>query len=174
MPGMPRATGRRSRGFSLLELCMVVAVWAVLAGVLLERLTYYQEAAEHARFESELQIFKTGLQLRMAELISANREAEVRQLETGNPLRWLGKAPASYAGEYPDRPQPGNWYFDSLARELVYVPNQDRFLTVEGGRRPVQLRFRVRIRHQMVNAPGGPVQGLAGIGLEAVSLFQWL
>lgn len=171
---MPRAIGRRTRGFSLLELCLVAAVWAVLVGVLLERLTYYQEAAEHARFESELQQFKTGLQLRMAELISANREAEVRQLESENPVRWLGKAPASYAGEYPDRPEAGNWYFDSLARELVYVPNQDRFLTVEGGRAPVQLRFRVRIRHQPVHAPGGAVRGLAGIALEAVSLFQWL
>ncbi|MEN9784251.1 MAG: hypothetical protein RJA24_1594, partial [Pseudomonadota bacterium] len=64
---------RRARGFSLLELSVVVAVWAVLFGVFLERLTYYQEAAEHARFESELQSFKTGLQLRMAELISTNR-----------------------------------------------------------------------------------------------------
>lgn len=171
---MQQATKHRARGFSLLELSLVVAVWAILVGVLLERLTYYQEAAEHARFESELQIFKTGLQLRMAELISANREAEVRQLETGNPVRWLGKAPTNYAGEYPDRPEAGNWYFDSLARELVYVPNLDRFLKADGARRPVQLRFRVHIRYQPVDAPGGRVRGIAGIGLDAVSLFQWL
>ena len=55
---------QRQRGFSLLELSVVAVLWVVLFGVFLERLTYYQEAAEHARFESELQIFKTGLQLR--------------------------------------------------------------------------------------------------------------
>lgn len=165
---------RRARGFSLLELSIVAAVWAVLFGVFLERLTYYQEAAEHARFESELQAFKTALQLRMAELISTNRERELRQLETENPLRWMDKAPASFAGEYPATPEPGNWYFDSTARELVYVPNLTRFLSTPEQHRPPQLRFRVRITYQPIYAPGGKVSGVAGILLDAAPAFQWL
>jgi type II secretory pathway pseudopilin PulG len=76
---------RRQRGRSLLELSVVAVVLTVLFGIFLERLTFYQEAAEHARFESELQIFKTGLQLRMAELISKNREQDARQLEAESP-----------------------------------------------------------------------------------------
>lgn len=162
------------RGFSRLELAVVAVVWAVLFGVLLERLTYYQEAAEHARFESELQVFKTGLQLRLAELIAANREREARSLETENPVRWLDKPPASYAGEYPARPEPGAWYYDSTARELVYVPNQDRFLVVDDRRRPAQLRFRVQLRFQPVDAPGGRVKGVAGISLDPGNPFRWL
>lgn len=165
---------RSARGFSLLELSVVVAVWAVLFGVFLERLTFYQEAAEHARFESELQSFKTGLQLRMAELISTNRERELRQMETDNPLLWLGQAPATYSGEYPSNPEPGNWYYDSMTRELVYVPNLKRFLKISEFRRPVQLRFRVKISYQPVYAPGGQISGVAGIGLEASTLYQWL
>lgn len=165
---------RDTRGFSLLELSVVVAVWAVLFAVFLERLTYYQEAAEHARFESELQSFKTGLQLRMAELISTNRERELRQMETDNPLRWLGQAPATYSGEYPSNPEPGNWYFDSTTRELVYVPNLKRFLKISELRRPTQLRFQVKISYQPVYAPGGRISGVAGIRLEASPLFQWL
>jgi prepilin-type N-terminal cleavage/methylation domain-containing protein len=165
---------RSARGFSLMELSVVVAVWAVLFGVFLERLTYYQEAAEHARFESELQTFKTGLQLRMAELISANREHELRELETASPLRWLGKAPATFAGEYPGTPEPGNWYFDSATRELVYVPNLVRFLKTSEPRQPAQLRFRVRIIYQPVHAPGGRVRGVAGIALDSSPSFQWL
>lgn len=166
--------GLRQRGFSLLELSVVAVIWVVLFGVFLERLTYYQEAAEHARFESELQMFKTGLQLRMAELIATNRERTVRQLETDNPVRWLDKPPATYAGEYPARPEAGNWYYDSPARELVYVVNQSRFLTVQDPRHPKQLRFRVRISYQPVDAPGGPVNGLAGIALYPPSPFRWL
>lgn len=165
---------RGERGFSRLELAVVVAVWALLLGVFLERLTFYQEAAEHARFESELQAFKTGLQLRLAELIAANREREARQLETENPVRWLGKAPANYAGEYPARPETGAWYFDSATRELVYVVNQDRFLAVDDRRRPAQLRFRVRLSFQPVDAPGGRVKGVAGVGLDPGSRFRWM
>ncbi len=165
---------RRQRGLSLLELSVVAVVLTVLLGIFLERLTFYQEAAEHARFESELQIFKTGLQLRMAELISKNREQEARQLEAESPVRWLDKPPATYAGEYPDRPQSGNWYFDSSARELVYVVNQDRFMTTQDPRRPKQLRFRVRVRYQPVDAPGGRVSAIAGITLDSTHLFRWL
>ena len=165
---------RRARGFSLLELSIVAAVCAVLFGIFLERLTYYQEAAEHARFESELQAFKTALQLRMAELISANRERELLQLETENPSRWMAKPPASFAGEYPANPEPGNWYFDSTARELVYVPNLLRFLKTAEPRRPPQLRFRVRITYQPIYAPGGKVSGVAGLTLESPAGFQWL
>lgn len=165
---------RRQRGFSLLELSVVAVVWVVVFGVFLERLTFYQEAAEHARFESELQIFKTGLQLRMAELISKNREKEARQLESENPLRWLDKPPASFAGEYPERPQPGNWYYDSFTRELVYVVNQSRFLKMQDTRQPLRLRFRVQISYQPIDAPGGRVSGIAGITLASTHLFQWL
>ncbi len=164
----------RQRGFSLIELSVVAVVLMVLLGIFLERLTFYQEAAEHARFESELQQFKTGLQLRMAELIATNRERGVRELETDNPVRWLDKPPATYAGEYPVRPEAGNWYFDSPARELVYVVNQSRFLTVQDPRQPKQLRFRVRISYQPVDAPGGPTNGLAGIALYPLSQFRWL
>lgn len=164
----------RQRGFSLIELSVVAVVLMVLLGIFLERLTFYQEAAEHARFESELQQFKTGLQLRMAGLIATNRERGVRELETDNPVRWLDKPPATYAGEYPVRPEAGNWYFDSPARELVYVVNQSRFLTVQDPRQPKQLRFRVRISYQPVDAPGGPINGLAGIALYPLSPFRWL
>lgn len=153
---------------------MVAVLWVVLFGVFLERLTNYQDAAERARFESGLQIFKTGLQLRMAELISTNREHQVRQLETENPLRWLSQKPAYYAGEYPDRPEAGVWYFDPVARELICVVNQDRFLRIDSRKRPKQLRFRIRISDQPVDAPGGLARGLAGVALEPASPFRWV
>jgi len=165
---------RPTRGFTRFEFAVVVVIAALLGGLLLERLTFYQEAAEHARFESELQTFKTGLQLRMAELISANREHDLRQLTSENPARWLDKPPSAFAGEYPAQPEPGLWYYDSNSRELVYVPVSTRFLVTTERRRPLQLRFRVVITGQPVLAPGGRVEGLAGIALEAAPSFQWL
>lgn len=164
---------RAGRGFTRFEFAVVVVIAALLGGLLLERLTFYQEAAEHARFESELQTFKTGLQLRMAELISGNREQDLRQLTRESPARWLDKLPSNYAGEYPAQPESGLWYFDSGRRELVYVPVSTRFLTLNDRRKPLQLRFRVVITGQPVLAPGGRVEGVAGITLEATFYFQW-
>ena len=57
--------GRRQLGFSLLELAVVVVVLSSLCGILLLRLNYYQEAVERTRFEMQLQIYKTGLQVRI-------------------------------------------------------------------------------------------------------------
>jgi hypothetical protein len=170
---MVNVSGTR-RGFTRFEFALVVIVAAILGGVFLERLTFHQEAAEHARFQTDLQTFKTGLQIRMAELISANREQELRQLGRTSPARWLDKPPPAYAGEYPSQPENGLWYFDSRSHELVYVPVSTRFISTADRRRPLQLRFRVLITGQPVLAPGGRVDGVAGITLEATPYFQWM
>jgi general secretion pathway protein G len=165
---------RAARGFTRFEFALVVAIAALLGGLLLERLSFYQEAAEHARFESDLQTFKTGLQLRMAELIATNREQDLQQLRQASPARWLDQPLPNYAGEYPAQPERGLWYFDSGARELVYVPVSTRFLSTGERRRPPQLRFRVVITGQPVLAPGGLVEGVARVFLDPLYPFQWL
>jgi len=43
-----------ARGFSLLELAVAAAVISNLFGIFVERLTFYQEVVERARFETTL------------------------------------------------------------------------------------------------------------------------
>lgn len=169
----------RTRGFSLLELAVVACVLSVLLAVFLNRLTFYQEAAERAQFESTLQAYKTALQIRLAELIVDRREAEARTLETGNPTALMSEQPANYGGDYPAAPQPGIWYFDSGTHELVYVVNTGERLLLAGvnglqaAHGPKQLRFKVRVIYQPISAPGGKVSGIAGIALAPVRVYQW-
>ncbi len=165
--------GRPARGFSLLELAVVAVVLSILCGILLQRLNYYQEKVERAQFEMQLQIYKTGLQVRLAEMIIQHREQDARRLEDENPTLWLSEKPTNYAGYYPRRPEVGNWYFDSSSRELVYVANTADGLEVERRDGLKQLRFRVQILRQPVSIPGGDVQGIAGIKLAPVTVYRW-
>ena len=169
----------RARGFSLLELAVVACVLSVLLAVFLNRLTFYQEAAERAQFESTLQAYKTALQIRLAELILDRREAEARTLETGNPAGLMAEQPANYGGDYPAAPQPGTWYFDHHTHELVYIVNTGERLLLAGANGPQaahgpkQLRFKVRVIYQPISAPGGKVSGIAGITLMPGRVYRW-
>ncbi|MDP1673050.1 MAG: prepilin-type N-terminal cleavage/methylation domain-containing protein [Burkholderiales bacterium] len=166
-------SGRRQRGFSLLELAVVAVILSLLLGVLLERLNFYQEAAERARFEATLQVYKTALQIRLAELMLERREGEARLLEVENPTRWLSEKPTDYGGSYPQQPEPGIWYFDETSRELVYVANSARRLAVEPRNGLKQLRFRVKIIYQPVVVSGKTIQAIGGMSLLPSTPFQW-
>lgn len=170
---MIRGAGRRERGFSLLELAVVAVVLSILLAVLLDRLAFYQEAAERARFEADLRFYKTALQIRLAELILERREGEARTLEVENPTRWLSEKPTNYGGEYPARPQPGHWYFDPTTREMVYVVNARENLIADDVNGMKQLRFRVKIINQPVIMSGKQIQGIGGIALLPVEVYQW-
>jgi prepilin-type N-terminal cleavage/methylation domain-containing protein len=165
--------GRRERGFSLLELAVVAVVLSVLLAVLLNRLAFYQEAAERARFEYELRMYKTALQIRLAELILERREGEARMLEVENPTRWLSEKPTNYGGEYPARPAPGTWYFDQATREMVYVANSEKGLAINNVNGMKQLRFRIKIISQPVDVSGKRIQGIGGVSLLPAAVYQW-
>lgn len=155
-----------------MELAVVAVILSVLLGVLLERLTFYQAAAERARFEATLQVYKTALQIRLAELILERREGEARMLEAENPTHWLSERPTDYGGAYQERPEPGIWYFDGNTRELVYVLNTARAVEL-GGNRMKQLRFRVQIVYQTINAGSKQIRGIGGISLTPSAAYKW-
>jgi general secretion pathway protein G len=165
---------RRTRGFTLFELVVVVTVFAALATVLLDRLFYLQEAAEKAAMESTLRGIKTGLQVRLAELIIANREGEAGLLEAEDPLRWLEEArPANYGGAYREPPVPGTWYFDAAERQLVYVVNTGNRLEIAGPAGVKQLRFRARLVRDRIRLPGGALERINGIAMAPVHPYRW-
>lgn len=169
----PIAGWRRSRGFTLLELAVVAIVLAILAVVLLERLTYYAEVAERTAMETQVRLFKAGLQLRLADLISKDRQGEAVALETENPARWLDKKPQNYGGEYGDGASRGNWYFDANNRHLVYVANNTRFLEAEVAGGMKQVRFQARLVYDVIHVSGGPVRSVAGVALVPVRPYRW-
>jgi len=168
------ARPRRARGFTLFELAVVIAVFAALVTVLLDRLFYLQEMAEKAAMESTLRGIKTGLQIRLAEMIITNREGQAGALEEEDPVRWLEEAsPANYGGAYREPPAPGTWYFDATASQLVYVVNTGERLEIDGQVGGKQLRFRARLVREAVQLPGGALERINGVALAPVRPYRW-
>jgi len=170
IPGRGQAVCGRQYGFTLIELIVVIIVISLLAAAALERLLYYEERAEKAAMDYTLASIKTGLQIRMAELIIANRQAEVPQLERENPVQWLIEPPPSYVGEYHAPLARGNWAFDSARRQIVYAPDSTAHLDA-GNNGDNELRFAVHVLYEPV--PGVASRVPAGVTLVAANPYRW-
>ena len=163
----------REGGFSAFELAVSIIIISVLAAVLLNRLGYYQEMAEKAAMESTLSTIKTGLQIRLAELIVTNRQAEAVRLETEDPFQWLDDKPPNYAGRYSSPPDSGTWYFDASEHQVVYVVNNGSRLDLDGDTGARHLRFRARLLKDRLQLYGTGVESVSGVALMPVNPYRW-
>jgi len=165
---------RPSSGLTLIELIVVICIIGVSAAVLLDRLRFYQEAAEKSAVEYTVGAFKSALQLRVAAMLLKGQERNIESLAHVNPVNWLMEPPPGYRGEF-RAPQPvvprGSWYFDATRNELVYVPNLDDHLErlADGSKR---LRFRVQISFGSAEADSMR-RVLTGMRVEPVSPYTW-
>jgi type II secretory pathway pseudopilin PulG len=163
----------RERGYTLFELVVAFVLVSTLAAVLLNRLVYYQEMAEKAAMESLVRVIKTGLQIRLAELIIGNRQGEAGTLEGENPMQWLEAPPANYGGAYFETPAIGQWYFDARERQLVYVVNTGNRLDLATTADAKQIRFRAQLLKDRLNVGGAVVESVTGVTLTAVTPYRW-
>jgi len=170
---MRQESRRQSRGFSFLELVVASVIICMLAVLLLNRLAFYQELAEKAALESMVRVVKTGLQIRLAELIISNRQSEAAALEAEDPMQWLDARPANYRGAYREPPTRGIWYYDSAARQLVYVVNTGERLDVDTPAGGKQLRFHARLLKDRLRVGSGEVERVTGVTLAPVRPYRW-
>ena len=167
---------RAGSGFTLIELIIVVCIVALCAVVLLDRLRFYQEAAEKVAMEQTVGALKSAVQLRVAALLLKGRERDIEALARANPVEWLMDPPAGYRGEFlaPEPALPrGSWYYDAARNELVYVPNLEAHLkpAPDGSKR---LRFRVQIEFEPVEPDSKRERGvLTAARLTPVVPYAW-
>jgi len=170
---------RRSHGFTLIELIVVIIIIVVLAGLFLVRIPLYQERAEKAAMQQVEGALQSALVMRFGALQSrgAAIEKELSILATDNPFTWLQKLPPNYRGEYydptPRTVAPGNWMFDLKSRELIYVLNQsDNFTPGPDGNK--WIRFHVKLGYEP--KLGKPESGneLATTLFEPTHPYRWL
>jgi len=162
-------------GFNKVELTVSVAIVLVFAGVLLERLLFYQEAAEKARMELEVTALKLALQVQIGTRIAEHRQVDYPALARENPMRWLDAPMSGYRGE-PGAEEAklmagGSWYFDRSALELVYVPRLRRHLQADG-RDGQDVRFRVELLWPQAGARKDDF-ATVGLRLVPVAAYRW-
>jgi type II secretory pathway pseudopilin PulG len=169
---------RSERGFSLLELLVIVVVVSVLFVVAIDRLLALPVEAERVTVQSIAGALRSALYI---EVVGAAARGRMAQLETAggsNPMLRLSEKPDNYAGEYfgpdPATFPPGTWYFDTQARALVYVVRfPERFVSGLAG--PPRLRLAIQPEYEDLDRNGrfdpgrDPVRGLKLVPLEPYS-----
>ncbi|HVL75159.1 MAG TPA: type II secretion system protein [Noviherbaspirillum sp.] len=167
-------TRSRARGFTLLELVVVTSTVALLSGVLLDRVQFYQEMAERAAMQQTAGAIRTSLYLQALNLIAKGRHNEIDELAKRNPMEALAEKPANYGGEIISVRQnnvvSGHWYFNSDDKTLIYLVHNGKHFRAEHD--PKQVVYRVRILRGE-RAENGSEKPVEGVILEQVNSFSW-
>lgn len=164
----------RQRGFSLLELAVVVSIVAVLAGALLNRVSFYREQAEQAAVRNIVGVLRSSLHMRSAQLLATGRNTEISKLTMLNPMDLLAQKPANYLGEY-FTPQNfnisrGNWYFNRQKFLLVYITGTGA--TFQGAD-PKQYKYRIELLKSLDDANGPkPAETFQSKNNEGIALVE--
>jgi prepilin-type N-terminal cleavage/methylation domain-containing protein len=165
----------RARGFTLVELLVVICVVAITFGVALDRLLKYQELAERAALEQNLGAINVALTMKFAALVSAGRGAQIEKELGANPVSLLARPPENYLGELvsPEASSlaKASWYFDARTREFVYVPSRARFLSFTQPVPDGNIRFRILLTERSTD-PDSPRE-LRQPYIGAVTPFRW-
>ncbi len=177
-PGSGTRHPEFSKGFSLLELMVVTGIIALLAGMFLSRVPYYQEQAEKTVMEQMVGAMQSALIMRYGSLMARGAGgAQASVLATENPMDWLQQKPRNYAGEFfdptPQSVTPGQWLFDLKSRDLIYVPDRsDHFSPGKDGKK--WIRFHVRLEYETaVGAAAGGKKELASTVFEPTEPYRW-
>lgn len=164
----------RARGFTLIELVVVICVVALLFGVALDRLQRYQELAERVAMEQNLAAMNVALTLKFATLVISGRGDLIEKEAGTNPIKLLVRPPENYLGELyaPDISTIAgrSWFYDRQSGELVYVPGLARALTFAPGSAG-KLGFRVALT-EPERAPGSPRE-LRQPFIRPAAPFRW-
>ena len=144
---------RRQHGFTLFEMIVVIGIFSVLVGFLLDKAFDNFELAEKATMETQRMMMRTGMDLQIAGLITSGRERDAARLVGHNPVEWLREMPPNYLGEFAGEPPEASsawgWYFDTSKKQIVYLPKRHAHLKADSTGR-FRVRFRVAL-HEEVN-----------------------
>lgn len=168
-----------SRGFSLLELLIVLVVISVLTVVAIDRLLRLRFEAERVMVESMVSGLKSALYIEFAAAAARGKSEAMVAARGSNPMTRLAERPDTYAGEFsgadPASVAPGTWYFDTRDRTLVYVVRfPEQFVTTLAG--PARARFSVEPDYDDANGNGRLDPGsesMRGLRLVPVEPFSW-
>ena len=159
-----------SRQRNYLQSVLYVIIAGILAVVLLERLLTYAEAAEKAAMEATLSQLHAGLYARVAFLALRGEYETIDALPRRSPFATAVMQAANYRGEFvgvPAEIEGGNWLYDRLRNELVYVPNLRRHLVADPTDPATpHLRFRLEVQKASKYA-------YTGVALRPMTAFRW-
>lgn len=147
---------KRLRGASKFEFAIVIAVFGVLAAILMARLTAIQAEAERTEVELTIRNIRVGIQLAIGERIMRGEEDRIAEVAQASPIDFLGHRPRGFS-DARRAEAAGQWAYDPVRRELSYLPRlPGAFADAE------ELRWRYVARLD----PDGKTVGASLVGLN--------
>jgi prepilin-type N-terminal cleavage/methylation domain-containing protein len=174
-----RVRARAARGFSLIELVVVVIAVAILTGVALDRLLPLVGRAQRVAFLQVRGALQSALLLEAAERITRGEAQRLSELAARNPMTLLLEPPANYVGslEAPDAaavPR-ASWYYDERAHVLVYrVGKHTKFRPLGGP--PDRVELKVTFAYEDRDHDGSfdaSRDHFDGLRLDPVDSYDW-
>ena len=172
-------TRHAARGFSLLELVVVVIAVAILAAAALDRLLPLVGRAQRAAYLRVQGDLQSALLLEAAERITRGEADRLAELAGANPMTLLLKPPANYVGatawaDGAEIPR-ASWYYDEHEHRLGYrVGRYTRFKAQDGPSDLIELKvafaYEDRDGDGVFDAAGDRFDGLK---LEPVHAYDW-
>ena len=171
---------QRTRGFSLLELVVVIALISTLVAVAMNRLLPYIDEAERVavlRVEGQL---RSSLMMEAAQRIVRGQSATISALQGSNPVKFLLEPPKNYVGERLQREidqlPTRRWYYEQDGHRLVYRLGAPFGLPVhdESAEDPA---FEVQVAFADSNGNGlfeAQREEFYGVRLQRVAGSKWL
>ena len=175
---LPKNFINKQRGFTLLELVVVIVVISILGLFALDRIWSLRIAAEQATVRQIVGNIKSALGLEVAKLALAGKMSTVAQLNKTNPIPLLAQAPNNYLGEKNVNGQitePGVWYFDKKQKALIYnVIYKENFKTTLKGlpriRHRIKLVYNDRNNNKRFDIN---YDSIGGLDLFPLEKFSW-
>lgn len=163
------------RGFTLLELVVVVCLVGILFTVAAERFLRYQELAEKAAMEATVASVRSALTMQAAARILKGGLASASGLADENPFDWLSQLPGGYLGPLyapalTDVAK-GTWHFDLKNKELVYRPLRTRYF-IAGPDGSEWMRFRVIVGTEGLGT-GASIAQLSELTVRPAGQARW-
>jgi hypothetical protein len=141
------------RPLTRLELALYVSLIGIFIAVFVERALYYMELAERTSMEVTVSRVNSAINMRRA--FDILREGRASQPNGENPFEFARLTPPNFRGEVLAaevyRLEKGNWAFDPLRGEVLYLPRLHRLLEVNDP--DGAIRFRVRPEHGFTLVP---------------------
>jgi len=159
-----------NRQRNYLQSGLYVAIFAVLAALLLDRLLTYAEAIEKAAMEETIARLNSALYARVAYLTLRGDVKAVEEMPRISPFVATKAMAGNYLGEFngmPANAEAGRWFYDSGQFELVYLPNLKRYLVGQSvGQASPSIRFRVELARTSPRT-------VTGIALKPTKSYLW-
>jgi type II secretory pathway pseudopilin PulG len=169
---------RKQRGFTLLELVILIAIIVTLMGLFMNRFMYYQEQAEKTAMEQVSGAIQSALVMQYGQILTRGKPSDVAALAQDNPINLLQKAPHNYAGEFYDPTPlsvpPASWMFDLKTRDLIYVLGEGNYFKPgNDGRKWIRFHVALSYTKSLLPSMHDKSAELTGLLFQPVEPYTW-